>query len=447
MIFSEQEARRILTKVLSITKADAATASLGGSDSANIRFARNEVTTSGTRNNHSLSISVAYGKRVGSASTNQFDDASLRNVVRKAQEIASVSPENPEYIPPLDRSAVKEYVKTHGWDERTANLTPDYRARAAEESIGICEKAGLIAAGYLEHSGSFSAFANSKGLQAYNKRTDIEYSLTSRTEDGRGSGWAAREYNASKYLNVGEVASQSAERGKNTVDARTLEPGKYTVILDPVCVADLVRSLIFSLNARSADEGRSWVAEKGGGTKLGQQVFPETITVYTDPSDPEAPGSPWGEDGLPRQRTSMIEKGTLKNLFYSRYWAHKQGKEPLPFPSNIIMEGGTSTLDEMIASTQRGVLLTSLWYIRSVDPQTLLLTGLTRDGNYLIEGGKIVGPVKNFRWNESPVAVLKNVEMMGKPVRMPAREGGALPLKIPTLKVKEFTFSSLSDAV
>lgn len=445
MILNEQDARNILRKVLSMTQA-AAQATLSGSDSANIRFALNQVTTSGIRNNYTLSLSVAFGKRVGSATTNQFDDTSLRNVVRKAEEVAKNSPENHEYMPPLDPKSVGEYEKTYGWDERTANLVPSFRADAAEQSIAICEREKLIAAGFLEHAGSFLAFSNSKGLFAYTKSTDIEFSLTARTEDAKGSGWAARHYHTAKHLNVEEVANQAAHRGKTTVDARTLEPGKYTVILDPACVTDLVSSLVFSLNARSADEGRSWVAQKGGGTKLGELIFPESITIVTDPSHREAPGSPWGEDGLPRKQLPIIENGVLKNLFYSRYWADKQGKEPVPFPSNIIMEGGSATLEDMLASTQRGIMISSLWYIRSVDPQTLLLTGLTRDGNYLIEKGKIVGPVKNFRWNESPVAVLKNVEMMGKPVRMPGRES-SIPALVPPLKVKEFTFSSISDAV
>jgi predicted Zn-dependent protease len=446
MILSEQESRQILKRVLSMTKAEAAQVTLEGRDSAHIRFALNQVTTSGTRNNYSLSISVAFGNRVGSASANQFDDDSLRNVVRKAEEIAKVSPENPEYMPPLESLAAKQYEKTFGWDDRTANLAPNFRAEATEQSISLCEREKLVAAGFLEHAGGFSAIANSRGLFAYTKSTDIRYSLTARTEDDRGSGWSSRRYHASRLLNVEEVTHQAAQRGKTTADAQALEPGKYTVILDPACVTDLVSSLVFSLNARSADEGRNWVAQRGGGTKLGEKIFPETITIYSDPSNKEAPGSPWGEDGLPHKRTTIIEQGVLKNLFYSRYWAQHQEKDPLPTPSNIIVEGGTATMEEMIASTERGILLSSLWYIRSVDPRTLLLTGLTRDGNYLIEQGKIVGPVKNFRWNESPVAVLKNVEMMGKPVRMPGRES-SFPALVPPMKVREFTFTSLSDAV
>lgn len=447
MILDHNEAKQILDKVFGLSKADAASASLSGEESTNIRFARNEVTTSGTKNNLTLSVTTVFGKRVGTTSTNQFDDESLRTAVRKAEEIAKVSPENPEYMPPLEPSAVGGYEDIPGWDDATATISPEYRAEAAETSIRTCEKENLIAAGFLDHSAGFSAFVNSKGLFAYRKATDVDYSLTARTEDGQGSGWAARHYNAARRLNVEEVAATAAHRGKTTANARVLEPGKYTTILDPCCVADLIQDLVFSLDARDADEGRSWVAEKGGGNKLGHKVFPESITIYSDPANLEVPGSPWEEDGVPQKKTTFIEKGILKNLIYSRYWASKQGKEPLPFPSNIIMEGGSATIEEMIASIDRGILLSSLWYIRSVDPQTLLLTGLTRDGTYFIENGKIAYPIKNFRWNESPVAVLKNVEMLGQSVRMPARDADPFPALIPPLKVREFTFSSLSDAV
>jgi predicted Zn-dependent protease len=446
MILTQDEARRILKKALSMTRAGNASAFLGGNDNGNIRFARNQVTTSGTRNNVSLSMSVAFGKQVGSASTNQLDDASLRKVVTKAEEVARVSPENPEYMPPLGPSQVGRYEESYGWDQATANLTPMYRARAAEASIQACERENLVGAGFLQHSAGFAAFMNSRDLFVYNRSTGVNYSLTARTEDERGSGWAGREYHASKQFNVGEVASVAAQRGKTTADARALEPGKYTVILDPSCVVDIVASMVFSLNARNADEGRSWVSEKGGGTKLGRQIFPEHVTIYSDPSNRELPGSKWGEDGLAQRKTMIIEKGTLRNLFYSRYWAEKQGKAPLPFPSNIIMEGGSASLEDMVASTKRGVLLSSLWYIRSVDPQSLLLTGLTRDGNYYIEDGKIAYPIKNFRWNESPVAVLKNIEMMGTSARSLGRETGVSAF-VPAMKVKEFTFSSLSEAI
>jgi len=174
------------------------------------------------------------------------------------------------------------------------------------------------------------------------------------------------------------------------------------------------------------------------------QVFPEFVNLTSDPADPDAPGAPWGEDGMPTRKTAWIENGVVKNLRYSRFWAQKQGKEPVPAPANLILRGGNASLEDLISSTEKGILVTRFWYIRDVDQMSMLMTGLTRDGTFWIENGKIVRPVKNFRFNESPVAMLKNIQLMSKPVRI---QNGPFANLIPALKVKEFTFSSLSDAV
>ena len=203
---------------------------------------------------------------------------------------------------------------------------------------------------------------------------------------------------------------------------------------------------MFRFDARSAEEGRSFLSKKGGGTRLGEQLMDEKVTIYSDPFNPELPSSTWSGDGLPREKTTWIEKGVVKNLSYSRFWADKKGVKPLPGPGNIIMEGGTATIDDMIKSTEKGILVSRLWYIRMVDPQTLLLTGLTRDGLFYIENGQIKFPIKNFRFNESPVIMLNNVEALGKPERSISVESYRSYL-IPPMKIKEFTFSSLSDAV
>ena len=171
------------------------------------------------------------------------------------------------------------------------------------------------------------------------------------------------------------------------------------------------------MDARHADEGRSFFSKKGGGNKLGDKLFPDKVNVYSDPHDPIAPGGIYSTDGLPAQRRNWIERGVLRELTYSRYWAKKRRRAPKPAPTNIVMPGGTATQDELISTLKRGILVTRFWYIREVDPRTLLLTGLTRDGTFLIEDGKIIRPVKNFRFNESPVAMLNNIEAMGKSER------------------------------
>jgi predicted Zn-dependent protease len=286
--------------------------------------------------------------------------------------------------------------------------------------------------------------ANNKGLRAEHRSTGITYSVTARTTDGTGSGWGGGGHTDASKMDGGAISRRAIGKAIASVNPRAVEPGKYTVILEPEAVSNLLGSFAFRLDARSADEGRSYFSDAGGANKLGQQLFPEFVTISSDPAHPDAPGSLWGEDGLPTRKTAWIEKGVLKHLRYSRYWAMKKGVEPLPSPANMIMEGGNASLEDLIASTEKGILVTRFWYIRDVDPKSMLMTGLTRDGSFWIENGKVTHPVKNFRFNESPVAMLKNIEAMSKPYRL--QNGGSANL-LPALKVKEFTFSSLSDAV
>ena len=218
-------------------------------------------------------------------------------------------------------------------------------------------------------------------------------------------------------------------------------------ILEPSCVASLMSILSMSMNARSAQEGRSYFSEPGGKTKLGRQLFPESVSIRSDPSSPLAPGMPWGEESLPQAPRTWIDRGRVSSLFCDRFWAHKQEREAVPPASNLLMSGGQGSLDELIADTRRGVLITSLFYIRFVDPRTLLLTGLTRDGVFWIENGKLSHPVTNFRWNESPIRVLENVDAMTAAVRAPPREDMDTTMVVPALRVKEFELSSVSDAV
>jgi predicted Zn-dependent protease len=221
------------------------------------------------------------------------------------------------------------------------------------------------------------------------------------------------------------------------------------VILEPSASIDLLNNMFFGMDRRQADEGRSFMAKAGGGNKLGEKLFDERVTIYSDPSHPDVPAAPWDGNGLPRDRTVWIEKGVMKNLFVSRYWAKEKGVKPIPFPANGIMEGGTASTEDLIASTERGILVTRTWYIRVVDPQTVLLTGLTRDGTFMIENGKVSFPIKNMRFNESPIIMLNNLEALGKPLRVQGGDGdgGGGGIMVPPMKIRDFTFTSLSDAV
>lgn len=435
-IYTKEEARRIMEKALSFSTADACEINMGGSESGNIRYARNTVSTSGHRSNQSLAVNSSFGRKSGTATIDEFDDDSLEKVVKRAEELAKLSPENPEFMAPL---GPQTYDKSISFVEATANITPGYRAQVAASSINPASEKEVTAAGFLNDSAGFSAMLNSNGLFAYNKTTNSDFTVTMRTNDGTGSGWASRDFSDIRKFDAEEASKTAIDKAVMSREARAIEPGKYTVILEPAASADLLRNMSGAFDARRADEGRSFMS-KDGGTKLGEKIVDERVNIYSDPLHPEVPTSTWNEEGQPLKKMKWIENGVVKNLAYSRFWAKEKGVEPVPFPSNFIMEGGGASLEELIKNTKKGILVTRLWYIRSVDPQTLLYTGLTRDGTFYIENGEIRYPVKNFRFNESPVIMLNNLEELGQQVRI----NGNL---IPYMKVRDFTFTSLSDAV
>ncbi|HRJ29091.1 MAG TPA: TldD/PmbA family protein [Cyclobacteriaceae bacterium] len=456
-ILSKEEAKKILEKVISFSKADGCEVTLNGNDGGNIRYARNSVSTAGEDSNVSLGVSSYFGKKSGSATINEFDDASIERTVRRSEELAQLAPENPEFMEPLGPQTYGPDSKT--FSEATAKITPDYRAQVAADSIGPAAKKDITAAGFLEDNRGFSSMMNSKGLFAYNQATSVDFTVTMRTNDETGSGWVSRNFNDVSKLNSAQASAIAMEKALRSRNAKAIEPGKYTVILEPNAAADLIGLMFGGFNARTADEGRSFMSKKGGGTKLGEKIVDERVNIYTDPWHEEVPTSTWaggggggggfgggggGGGGLARKKMDLLKNGVVSNLIYDRYWAQQKGVEPTPFPANRIMEGGTASIEDMIKDTKRGVLVTRFWYIRAVDPQTLLYTGLTRDGTFYIENGKIKHPIKNFRFNESPIIMLNNLETLGKQQRVGGFGGGSL---MPAMKIRDFTFSSLSDAV
>ncbi|WP_127019462.1 TldD/PmbA family protein [Flagellimonas beolgyonensis] len=436
-IYTEEEAKKILEKALSFSKADACEINLSGSNRGNIRYARNTVSTAGYQSTQSLVVQASYGKKVGTATIDEFDDASLEKVVGRAEELAKLAPENPEFMPPL---GPQQYDASITYKEATAKVTPEYRAEVASKSIVPAAAKDVTAAGFLNDGESFSAMINSNGLFAYNKSTNVDFTVTMRTNDGTGSGWVTRDFNDINKFDAAEASNVAINKAVMSREARAIEPGKYTVILEPAAASDLLRNMIFSFNARSADEGRSFMSAPDGGNKLGQKIVDERVNLWSDPLHPDVPTSTWNGEGMPLKKTHWIENGVVKNLAYDRYWAGQKGVDPVPFPSNGIMEGGDESLEDMIAGTKKGILVTRFWYIRSVDPQTLLYTGLTRDGTFYIENGQIKYPIKNFRFNESPIIMLNNLESLGQQVRV---DGNLIPY----MKIRDFTFTSLSDAV
>jgi predicted Zn-dependent protease len=363
-IFTEAQAKAILDKVIALSKADECTAVLAGAIGGNIRYALNSVSTSGIVDNTELAVTVAFGKRVGTASINEFDDAALERVVRRAEDLARLAPENPEFMPAIGK-------QTYRASPPSANPLPRSIRNSAPRSPRIHRAVpwpSLIAAGFLEDGQGFQAIANSNGNFGYQRTTNFDYTCTVRTEDGRGSGWVGRNLKDAADFKADQDIRIAMRKATESAEAKALEPGKYTVILEPAAAAGLISFMMNFFDARSADEGRSFLSKKGGGNKLGEQVYDPRVTMIADPWHPDAPVLPWDNEGLPRERMAIIENGKVANLDYSRFWAQKQGKTAKASPGNLLMSGGDKSTAELVRGTKKGILVTapgtSAWSIR-----------------------------------------------------------------------------------
>lgn len=449
MLLTEQEARALTEKLLSYVKADDAVVTVGSENYSHLRFAANGFTTSGARENTTANVVVWIDKKRGSSSTNEVDNESLKAIVAQAQDLARLSPVDREYLPTL---GPQTYQPVSGYVEATSNISLQDRAREINDVIARCEKAGVIGAGFHQARGSATASATRNGNFNYSRSSLVSLSTTARTPDGGSSGYFLRNHFDVARLDAKRVAREAVRKALESRQPRTLEPGGYPVILEPQAVADLLSGFAFGFDARGADEGRSPFSAPGGKTKLGQQIFDERINIYSDPWNAELPGSQAAQGGIPAEKIYLVRNGVLENLIYSRYWAKQKNREPTPGPVNNIMESSQrpASMEEMIKATDRGILLGRFWYIRSVDPRTALQTGLTRDGIWYIENGRIQYPVKNFRFNQSIMQLLApgNVEMIGASERVGSAEGqGGNSALLPPLKIREFHFTSQSEAV
>jgi predicted Zn-dependent protease len=451
--FSREEAEALARRVLALSTADDARVNITSGTRGNTRFARNQISTAGDAYDATLTVTSAFGKKVAAATTNRFDDESLRQVVNTSERLARLVPEDPEYLGEL---GTQQYGQSAAFFESTAGLTPEQRAAAVNAITGPAERQGLVSTGFLDVTVGSSAVATKRGLFAYQTSTSTALTTTVRTPDGTGSGWAGTAQNDWTKVEAAALADRAIRKAQLSRNPRAVEPGEWTVILEPTAVANMVNLMMGALDARNADEGRSFFSKQGGGNKIGEKFLDSRVNIVSDPGNPVAPTGLFTGQGIPQRRTAWVENGTLATLAYSRFWAQRQGRQPLPGPGGFgggggyAMSGGTSTIEEMIRSTDRGLLVTRLWYIRPVDQRTILFTGLTRDGTFLIENGQITGAVKNLRWNESPVFLLNNVEMMSAPVRVAPGESGEADsgaVVVPAIKARDFTFTSLSDAV
>jgi predicted Zn-dependent protease len=440
------EARDLCRRILGFARADHTRVNVDSGMRGFTRTAVNRITTAGQANDVSVQITSAFGKRTASVQTNRLDDASIERAVRDSEALAKIAPENPEYLPELGE---QKYAAVNAYYPNTGELTTEARARAASLGIKAADAAKFVAAGYIDVYAGSQALATSNGLFAYHSGTGVASSLTIRTPDGLSSGWAGDEGSDWNSVESERIAEDALRKCRDWRGRMALDPGKYEVILEPAATGMLMLRMLNVFDARQADEGRSFFSKRGGGNRVGERLFDERITIVSDPGEKNAETGPFNNAGLPAGREVWVEKGVLKSLAYSRFWASRQGVSPRANPPNFIMSGGTASVEDMIKATKRGVLITRFWYIRGLNPRIVSFTGLTRDGTFLIENGRIARPVTNFRFNQSLTELLANVVMLGRPMRVAADENGAagVPIVVPALKVKDFMLASVSDAI
>jgi predicted Zn-dependent protease len=369
--------------------------------------------------------------------------AALAALVEKAHQLARLAPDDPEHMPPPEPA---RFAIPVAWSAATAAAGPSAAIGWLRPAIERAREAGVAAAGYLKKSVARSTLAATNGLFVHQGTTTVGYSMTARTASGNGSGWASGQVNDATALDCAMVADRAIGKALAARNPRPREAAPTTTVLEPAAVRDLVAWLVWHLDRRRYDEGRSFLngMVEEGGPLLGAAIFGDKASVYSDPLDRAAPCLTHA-DGLPLSRTPWIDRGRLGALGVDRFWAGKQRLPPQPWPGNIIMPGEGKSLDQLIAPIDDGILVTRIWYLRMLEPQVPLVTALTRDGTFAIRKGEIVGPVNNFRFNESPATLLRRIIALGEPTRVLGSESD-LPAAVPPLVIDGFGLSSVSES-
>jgi predicted Zn-dependent protease len=451
-MYSREEVKAITDKVINMTKADAVEVEFNGGERSATRFANSNITANMVQFDRNVTLTVYYGTRSATGSTREFDDASIKTMVEDVQKRAQEAKENPEALPLVE--GPQDYVNVDAALPSGVNFGPAERAQMVKQSLDVCQKKNVVGSGYIPKVYQTTCTANSKGLFAYYQYAEAGFVLTCRTKDGGGSGWAGitgiKDVSQIDATKLTEVAADKALKSQKP---KAVEPGRYTTILEPRANARFLSLMMGLFNARTAEGivGNYFSGKERGTTKVGEKLFSDAFTLTSDIGNPILRQTPVGVDGLAARPVIWIDKGVLKNLSYDRTWAKRQKKEPTPTNPNqsLVMEGTEMSVEEMIKTTKRGLLVTFFWYIRPVDPQTLLNTGMTRDGLFLIEDGEIAGPVQNFRWNMSPLVGYSNITAIGKPAPIHTGEAydGPGTALVPPVRIEDFFMTSISPAV
>jgi predicted Zn-dependent protease len=443
----------------------------------NVRYARNEVTTSGDQRNNAVAVMRNIRGAVGVVRSNQIDDVDLQAAVRRAEHLVNMgqerggllfdehfvaSPSEPSQTATPSTGALtageeqaalqsliqtpEVYEKPKIFFDTTYNLDMTRRADVVLPLIESAQKSNVLAAGYIQVSASGRAIINSVGQSMYYPFTEAQFSVTVRDPSGTGSGWAGVDWSDWSRIDtqkLSDIAVDKCLRSRNPV---AVEPGRYTVILEPQAVCDLCWVMIDHMDRSYAEAGHGPFATPHGSARFGERIVDERISISADPMDPDLGFPPFSARGAVYHPVTWIDHGVLKELAYTRDYAiAKLGtNNGLPNSKSFRMSGGTTTIDDMIATTKRGLWVTRFSGTHVIDNASLLCTGYTRDGLWLIENGKVSKAVKNFRFTESPMFVLNNVEALGTPQRV---FHPGMPVVVPPIKVQDFSFTSLSEAV
>lgn len=448
-MITEIQAKKLIDIALAHGKnrVDGMEVHVSASDVATSRFANNEMTQNQSPSVVSVSVRVITAGKQARLSTDRIAPSSIRELVDNAITAAGFLEQDPDILPVFDAKALKrKMASVNRYDKYTATMGPNERAALIKSIIDIARDKGLNASGVYASGTNVSAIGNSKGLFAFYRETEAECSLTMTAQDS--SGWAKAHSPQSRDIDVVAMARSAADKAVRSANPVEVPPGKYTVVLEPSAVLDLLIFLWYDFAGTAHTDKLSCLLDK-----VGQKLLGQNITITDDVSHPLQCGAPFDGEGVPRSVVTLVENGVVKNLVHGRRSAAKFQTEPtghgMPepapmgeYPVNIVIAGGNSSLDEMIRSTDRGILLTRVWYVREVDPTSKIETGMTRDGTFLIENGEIKSGVKNFRFNESLLEMLRNVVALGLEQRTAGEEG--FPAVVPAMKVENFNFSSVT---
>ncbi len=428
---SREEFGFLADLVMRHSSGDHTSVSLHDARSGTTRFADNQIIQNVDTRKTTFRVTVAYGQRHGSASTTALTAGAVQETITRAERIARVAPEDAEYVPPL---GPQEYLAVPSWDKATQEAGPTRRLAEAAQGIVACRDQGLSGAGIVTTADIVSAVATSMGLRAYEPRTEARFSLTA--TGGDATGWAANAHRSIERLGVRERTQVAIEKARAGGGARELPAGRYTVILEPAAVAGLLSWMVWLLDAKSYFKGTSPYAGC-----LGRRIVDPRLTLRNRPAHPDLLGQQFHAEGVPSVESLWIKDGVLTQLAFDRYTARQHQVEPLPMPDAPCLSAEGAG-EDLIATTERGILITNFWYLRVVNPTDLTLTGMTRDGTFLVEEGRVRCAVKNFRFHESPVRAFSQLEDCTRPMEAVTSETGKL--LVPAMRIRDFPFSSVT---